>query len=120
MRVEINGVENIRINLRDMKKLAGNGLDRGLVAVGLIVVADAKRFCPVDTGRLRSSIRSYAGKGQVTIADGTKYGIYQEMGFNSRGGKWVQNPFIIPAIEKNRNEIEQIIGQKIRAEIKIK
>jgi len=71
------------------------------------VEAGAKMRAPVDTGALRSSIRTdRAGQGVWRVEDGVEYGIYQELGFHHHGsGQFIQNAFMVPACEAIRDEL---------------
>lgn len=64
-------------------------------AEAFAIEADAKRFVPVDTGALRSSLHTIAPAGSLTAAVGTNvdYGFYQEYGT----GRMAAQPFLRPA-----------------------
>lgn len=72
------------------------GLD--LAARAVRVESQAKVLCPVDTGRLRSSITHAVGvDGQGLYADiGTNvvYGIFQELGTRYMSAQ----PYLVPAL----------------------
>ena len=78
----------------------------------LLVEGDAKRMCPVDTGRLRSSLaHEIEKKGNEVIGRiGTNvvYGVFQEYGSSTQSG----TPYLRPALEKNKGKIKQILGGK--------
>jgi len=62
----------------------GGGVAAGMLALGVRVATEAKRRCPVDTGRLRSSIGveltvSAAGP-TVTVGTNVEYARYVEEG----------------------------------------
>jgi hypothetical protein len=72
--------------------------------LGPMVLADAKGQSPVDTGLLKSSIELQYPGGDVLarIQTNIEYGKYQELGFHHYiSGKFIQNPFLVPAIEMN-------------------
>lgn len=80
--------------------------------LALRIVADAKREAPVDTGRLRASLDfdvSEPGDYTVRIAVGSnvEYAIYQE----------VDNPYLRPAFEANRDTIEEYIKQAVESAV---
>jgi hypothetical protein len=62
----------------------------------------AKTYSPIDTGYLRSSIIDEPmGNAWHRINVDAYYGIYQELGFHHwKSGKFIQNPFLIPAVEE--------------------
>ncbi len=73
------------------------------------VEAKAKTLAPVDTGALRNSIETeQAGNLTWQVHDGVEYGLWQEIGFHHFGsGKFIQNAFMVPAVEAVRPEWEQ-------------
>ena len=76
----------------------------------LIVEADAKRNCPVDTGRLRASISHEVIKiaddvYQGRVGTNVHYAPHVELGTN----KMAAQPYLRPALEKNRAKIETIL-----------
>ena len=86
-----------------------------------IVVADAKSRCPVKTGRLRESIRAVPNK------DGSVYWIVADAsvespksptgrfyyGANVEFSPKINKPFMYPALEAHRQEIEDNIDAAI-------
>jgi HK97 gp10 family phage protein len=61
------------LDAEKVEKLLGATVKKYLVAIGYMVEADAKRLCPVDTGRLRASISTnYTGSGFVVGKDEVK------------------------------------------------
>ena len=85
---------------------------------GFMVERDAKILCPVDTGRLRSSINTKVNEpalkanviGGGEAFDGTivKYARFVEQGT----WKMAAQPYLIPALEKNRDAIRRLFGAK--------
>lgn len=82
------------------------------VRAGVEAIAnDAKTRAPVDTGRLRDSIHvERRGPSEYTVLVDAFYGQLVEFGSTSTGAR----PYLIPAIEANR---ERVIGE-VRAEIR--
>ena len=87
------------------------------------IVSDAKTRCPVKTGKLRDSIHAEKQK------DGMKYKIVadakSEKGKNEFYGKVVEyrpggQPFIYPAIDANRKDIVDSIGNAISEACELK
>lgn len=78
----------------------------------LLVEGDAKRMCPVDTGRLRASLSHEVEKsgGEIVGRVGTnvEYGVYVEYGTSKISGK----PYLRPALEKNKGKIKQLFKGK--------
>ena len=98
---------SVTIDTRELERIARN-LDVKKQDVGHklgpMVLADAIGQAPVDTGYLKSSIELEYPGGDVLarIKTNTEYAKYQELGFHHyQSGKFIQNPFFVPAIEMN-------------------
>ena len=63
-----------------------------------------------DTGRLVSSIHVEATENYVFVGSTLEYAGHLEFGTRSMGAR----PWLFPALEGNKKNIEKIIGQKIR------
>lgn len=77
------------------------------------IESDAKAFCPVDTGTLRSSIStSITGDGRFAgisaeVGPTAEYGIYVEYGTS----KMAPEAFLGPAFDRHAHELETALGQ---------
>lgn len=75
---------------------------RSLLKRALKVNSAAKQLCPVDTGRLRSSIVNEMGKDDkglfVQIGSRVEYAIYVHEGHRAGGGWVAGNPFLRGAL----------------------
>ena len=80
-------------------------LERALPKIAIRFQNELVMVCPVDTGRLRSSIL-VKSEGNVIIVTMVEYGIYVEFGTSRQR----PNPFI-------RNTIQNKMGQIIQEEI---
>lgn len=72
--------------------------ERGLLRLGLRVQNEARKFCPVDTGRLRSSIQHVPGRDDrgpyVDVGSNVKYAPFIEFGtFRA-----MAQPYLRPAL----------------------
>lgn len=87
-----------RLDLGDLEqKLAASVEDsaarlaQGVKQAGELIAGEARKRAPVDTGRLRSSIRSTTTEeeGEIVAKIGTNvdYAIHVEYGHRTRGGK---------------------------------
>jgi len=92
--VEINGAA-----LAELFESPAGEVARDLQRRALQVDRAAKQNCPVDTGRLRSSITNELGQdgeGLVaTIGTNVEYAPYVELGTS----KMAAQPFLLPALE---------------------
>ena len=71
---------------------------RDLKAAGDKARTTARRRAPVDTGRLRNSIRVYKRPGYVTLSTSVPYARFQESGFRHYlSGKWIRGKFYMRA-----------------------
>lgn len=92
--IEINGDA-----LRELFESPSGEVARDLQRRALQVERAAKQLCPVDTGRLRSSITNEIGQdgeGLVAvIGTNVEYAPYVELGTS----KMAAQPFLLPALE---------------------
>jgi len=85
----------------------------------LMVERDAKIFCPVDTGRLRSSITHEIEGTTGRVGSNVEYARRVELGFlnktDSLGRTFLQpsQPFLRPALHKNEKAIRQMFKKII-------
>ena len=102
---------NIVLDVSGLKKLPDEIKVRGkgiVKAAAEEVRSRAWHKAPVATGRLRDSLKveeepKSGGLGYVVSSD-CPYGLYQELGFHHwLSGAWIQNPFLIPALEEVRS-----------------
>lgn len=94
---------HVDVNSRTVNRLfASNGqIGRELYALGLRVQSTAKRLCPVDTGRLRSSIQTtppFDDEGTITVSIGTnvEYAKFVHDGTRYMAGR----PFLTDALQR--------------------
>lgn len=88
--------------------------DASLSRITLQIERDAKRNAPVDTGNLRASLssevrREGADKIAGYVGTNVKYAPFVEMGTSRMGAQ----PFLRPAVEENRETIEDELGATI-------
>jgi hypothetical protein len=70
--------------------------------IGGQIASEARALAPVDTSALVNSISEEYPGGNVLARINVfqDYGLYQELGFHHyRSGQFIQNPFLIPAVE---------------------
>lgn len=88
-------------------------LKQGMIKACLLVEGDAKRNCPVDTGRLRASItnRLEVEEKQLVGIVGTnvEYASYVE--FGTSNPKYPCQPFLFPALESNKEKIKDLLKE---------
>lgn len=96
--------------LKEADRIVGRNLEE----VAEKVEADAKTFCPVDSGDLKKSIKNYKSKhkdgGYIVWAGGGEeyYASFVELG----SVKMAAKPFLNPALEKNKSFMRKVFGAK--------
>lgn len=99
-------------NTDEIKSIAKEAVERALEAVGLLAEGYAKRYCPVDTGRLRNSITHGADMSDTTAYIGTnvEYAAYVEYGTS----KTPAQPYLKPAVNDNQAEYNAIFEEYLK------
>ena len=89
-------------------------LPKILESWGIVAEGYAKLNCPVDTGRLRSSITHERDdeEGQVQIGTNVEYAPYVEYGTS----RMKAQPYLEPAILDNISEYQDIADEYLRGE----
>ena len=114
-------------NLYLVNKITKEAMVNAAISVGMLTTGYAQDLCPVDTGLLRGSItHAYNDdkEHEVTLLVGTNvyYAPYVELGHKQQPGRYVPKigkrlvrswvpgkPFLRPAFENHRSEIEKVI-----------
>lgn len=127
MKVEVIGVDAL------MAKLSAVDLEEALNDSCLLVENTAKENCPVDSGQLRNSITSNVRGETGEVGTNVEYAPYVEYGtgvfnpgrltpwsYQDASGKWhtttgqKPQPFLVPALDSNRDEILNIFKEKVK------
>lgn len=129
-------IENLDKLISKLDKMSSKGnLQQMLEKACLLVENDAKQKCPVDEGQLRQSITHEVDGKNGYVGTNTTYAPYVEIGtgiFSSKGtgrqlpwsfedakGNWhttvgqKPQPFLKPALEKNRSKIVKLLDDEI-------
>lgn len=105
MRLTINNFDKVE---KIFEKTAWNTLKK----MGMFLVAESKKRCPVDTGRLRGSIQYYLskiwGKNYLTIGATAEYAIFVHEGTR----KMRKRPFIKDGILENIGKLQEIAARE--------
>ena len=88
-----------------VKQASQEQINKALKAVALTAEGYAKQECPVDTGRLRSSITNEVDTETAYIGTNVEYGPYVEMGTSRMRAQ----PFLEPAMTEHLSEYRDII-----------
>lgn len=129
-------IENEDKLLQKLLELSKLDLTQGLERACLVVENDAKQKCPVNDGTLRNSITHKVEGDQGEVGSDLEYAPYVEYGtgiYSSKGngrktpwsyqdeeGNWWRTvgqhpkPYLIPALEENREKVAKEIMNEIR------
>lgn len=137
--VTVNGLSALQAKVKKLPNRLAESLARGVNQAAGIVEGSAKRFCPVDTGNLRGSIhinkRATPQDATASVGTNVEYAPYVEFGTGIRGSETntntnvavsyssdragqVAQPYLAPALRKNKANIERIINQNVIEGIK--
>lgn len=127
MRVEVIGVDAL------MAKLSAVDVQEALNDSCLLVENTAKENCPVDSGQLRNSIASNVSGETGEVGTNVEYAPYVEYGtgvfnpgrltpwsYQDASGEWhtttgqKPQPFLVPALDSNRDKILNIFKEKVK------
>jgi len=110
--------------LKNKLKEQDDIIAKAVLESALLVERDAKDNCPVDTGRLRSSITHEVTKikGEpitAKVGSNVEYAPHVEFGYmrNAKPRGVGTIPFLYPALERNLTKIENIISNAIKQAI---
>ena len=127
MELKVYGHQQLMLELAEIASHIEARVIGGLDEVADKIVEDAKELCPVDTGALKRSIRKekqlvslYPFIYNIGVAAGghvknsrtgreVDYATYVEFGTSRTPAQ----PFMGPAVEKNRGEIRRILSRKV-------
>lgn len=110
--IDLVGGGALNAELQKLERLSLEEARRAVAIVAYNVEADAKRLCPVDTGRLRASIQTalahtYAG---AEVGTNVEYAPFVEFGTYRQRAQ----PYLTPAAEQNRNDLVRRISEALR------
>lgn len=98
-------------NIKEAKAISDQSIKRALEQCGAMWETTAKSIAPVDTGRLRNSIKHKAeGKDTEVVETNVEYAIYQEVGTRNQSG----TPFIKPSGEQLVNTFKLLIENELK------
>ena len=117
----VKGAKELAEELKEMGEDAKSVLSKAAMAGGEVALNDAKANCPVDTGRLRDSLKIQLSKESETKATITldydrslRYGTFVELGVKGKEPK----PFLRNAVDNNEKQINEAVVNTVREELK--
>ena len=105
--VKIEGLKELQAKLNKYSEQKKRQVDTELQTTALEIETGAKKRCPVDTGRLRSSIHHRGRDLDYEILTDVHYGKYIEYGTSKMGAK----PYMFPAFEFAKPGLMQRISE---------
>lgn len=93
-----------------------SAVERALEKIGLVAEGYAVKLCPVDTGRLRSSITHVIDSGEAAVYIGTnvEYAPYQELGTSRRDAANGGRGFLRPAATDHADTYRSILKSELQ------
>jgi hypothetical protein len=112
-------VTGIRLDTAELDRLTAEltpKAERVIKSTAFAVQGEAAKRAPVDTTALATSINAKPVQTLLwRVSDGMEYGIYQELGFHHwLSGRFIQNAFMVPAVEFIRPHFESAWGALFR------
>lgn len=102
--VELNDIDKV-------KRISDESIKRALNQCGSVWETSAKALTPVDTGRLRNSIKhKEQGKNTEVVETNVEYAVYVHEGARGRLGR----PFIRMSGERLVNTFKRIIENELK------
>lgn len=114
----IEGLQELNQEFNDLENALTQEIITALMRGGMIIETDAKRRCPVDTGRLRASLTTDVereGKTTFVLKVGTnvEYASFVENGTS----RMAAQPFLRPAVDAKAKDVVDEIRESIREQI---
>lgn len=106
----IDGLTDVQDAFRDVKASLRIAIVKALRRGALIVEGEAKRLCPVDTGRLQGSITSdMVNDHTIAVGTNVEYASYVEYGTRYQSAQ----PYLRPARDSREQEVREAVGAHI-------
>ena len=114
----IGCLQELNQEFNDLENALTQEIITALMRGGMIIETDAKRRCPVDTGRLRASLTTDVereGKTTFVLKVGTnvEYASFVENGTS----RMAAQPFLRPAVDAKAKDVVDEIRESIREQI---
>jgi HK97 gp10 family phage protein len=108
--IDFRKIARLQQAMKEMPAVIAEELGKAVRDLVLLVEAEAKRLCPVDTGKLRASItpviQSWA---EGYVGTNTHYAPYVEYGTC----KMAAQPFLEPAFIEGKRQASKVFGAAI-------
>ena len=108
--VDMRKIARLQAALKAVPEVVAEELGKGVRDLVLLVEGEAKKRCPVDTGKLRASITPVIESWAAGyVGTNTEYAPYVEYGTR----KMPAQPYLEPAFEEGRKQAKKIFGEAI-------
>ncbi len=107
MGIQIEGAAAVNAALDAYITDVHDAINTEIQAAGIECQAEAKKACPVDTGRLRASIVYGSGILEATVGTNVEYGPFIEHGTR----KMRAQPFLFPAFEAASQHLQDNLSK---------
>lgn len=111
--VRITGVDELLRKVDRASKNVPEAARRGCLRGAVVIEGAAKGHAPVKTGMLRNSIKSEPIPLGAQVGPHVEYAAYQEYGTMYMPAQ----PYMRPAVEEKRKEVQRVVGEAIRNEL---
>jgi len=112
--MNVEGIVELQRAFEHLPELMKRPVQNALEQVGRDIHMDARRMCPVKTGRLRDSIFSRVEDWILTIGATAPYARYQEFGTTRFQGRF----FLTEAFFLNSQKLRQVLDWAVDAALK--
>lgn len=114
----IEGLQELNQEFNDLENALTQEIITALMRGGMIIETDAKRRCPVDTGRLRASLTTDVERERKTtfvlkVGTNVEYASFVENGTS----RMAAQPFLRPAVDAKAKDVVDEIRESIREQI---
>jgi HK97 gp10 family phage protein len=110
----VEGIEELQRAMEHLPEIMRRQVRLALEQVGRDMHMDARRMCPVKTGRLRDSIFSRVEDWLLRLGATAPYAIYQELGTRHFQGRF----FLTEAIQLNFPSLKRVLDWAIDTALK--
>ena len=96
-------IDKLLGNLKNISSEITEKVKDEIELTAIEIETDAKQLCPVDTGRLRSSIKALTDRDKMAalVGSNVEYAAFVELGTN----KQEAHPYLYPAFFKNMHKL---------------
>ena len=108
--IDLRRIARLQTAMRQVPELIAEELATAVRDLVLLVEAEAKKLCPVDTGKLRASITPVIESWAAGyVGTNTHYAPYVEYGTR----KMDAQPFLEPAFLEGKRRASKVFGQAV-------